>query len=411
MGWPTALAVAAGALATMVSGTNTCSQWAPCYREGYCDASAMFCMWDLCDPSKSFNATSCWKPEGCVNQAVSFDSVTDVVSIKKYSGNPNTNPFVSVFEPDYAKIADGKLVLEMPYDSKNNRGFGSTVDSSHSFKYGTVTARIKTASIAKGVVSSFIIRSNLVGDEIDFEWVGKDPREVQTNFFYHDILNYTNSKSFDVGGDTSAAYHDYTIVWASDSITWIVDGKKLRTLYRKDTYDRKSGEYRFPAAEGRIGFSVWDGGNSGAQGTAEWAGFPTPWTKDTVYRMSVDSINIQCSGDNPPPASSTGGGKDLTSSATSKSSTTISESRPSSSSNPPASSHPPASPTASSSPAPTNQPSPSNPPSPSNQPSATDSPAPSNQPSATDSPAQTNQPSSSLPPPNKCHVVKVTVAA
>ncbi|KAJ2691539.1 putative glycosidase CRH2, partial [Coemansia spiralis] len=240
----------------------------------------MFCMWDLCDPKKSYNSTSCWKPEGCVDQTVTFDKPSDLMPIRQYSGNPNTNSFVSIFEPNYAKIEAGKLVLKMPYDAKNNRGFGSTVDGTHSFKYGTATARIKTASIAQGVVSAFIIRSNLVGDEIDFEWVGSKPNQVQTNFFYHDILNYTNSKKHDIGGDSSAAFHDYTIVWEPESISWLVDGKNIRTLNRKDTLDRKSGEYRFPAAEGRIGLSLWDGGNSGSKGTSDWAGGPTPWTKD-----------------------------------------------------------------------------------------------------------------------------------
>ncbi|KAI9481887.1 putative glycosidase CRH2 [Coemansia sp. RSA 990] len=318
-----ALALTAGAAVFAASDSgSTCNEWAPCYREGYCDANAMFCMWDLCDPAKSYNSTSCWKPEGCLDQTVNFDSSADVVPVKQYGGNPNTNAFVSIFEPDNSKIEDGKLVLEMTYDSANDKGFGSTVHASHSILYGTVTARIKTASIAKGVVSAFIIRSDQVGDEIDFEWVGKDPNTVETNFFYHDILNYSNSRYFDLGGESFADYHDYTIVWDPDYIQWAVDGKTLRTLKREDTYNKANDEYRFPAAEGRVGLSVWDGGNSGAEGTEEWAGYPTPWTKDTVYKMYVDSIKIQCSGTDlasPEPSDS----EDTPSS--SKDSTTINE--------------------------------------------------------------------------------------
>ncbi|KAJ2309588.1 putative glycosidase CRH2 [Coemansia sp. RSA 2705] len=293
-----ALALTAGALVSAASSASesTCNEWAPCYREGYCDANAMFCMWDLCDATKSYNSTSCWKPEGCLGQTVNFDSSSDVVPVKQFSGNPNTNAFVSVFEPDNTKIEDGKLVLDMTYDSAQKKGFGATVHASHTIQYGTVTARIKTAAIAKGVVSAFIIRSDQVGDEIDFEWVGKEPNTVETNFFYHDILNYSNSKYFDIGGDSSADYHDYTIVWDPDFISWAVDGKTLRTLKREDTYNKSAKEYRFPAAEGRVGLSIWDGGNSGAEGTEEWAGTPTPWTDSTVYQMFVDSITIKCSG-------------------------------------------------------------------------------------------------------------------
>ncbi|KAJ2080287.1 putative glycosidase CRH2, partial [Coemansia sp. S100] len=136
-------------------------------------------------------------------------------------------------------------------------------------------------------------------------WVGKSPNEVQTNFFYHDILDYGNSEFFDVGANTATSYHDYTIDWTPDAVTWIVDGKTLRKLNRKDTYDSKTKEYKFPASEGRIGFSIWDGGNSGSDGTQKWAGTPTPWTPSTVYKMFVDSVQITCAKENPkPPVSS-----------------------------------------------------------------------------------------------------------
>jgi beta-glucanase (GH16 family) len=50
--------------------------------------------------------------------------------------------------------------------------------------YGTVTARIKSGSPSGGVVSSFIYRNAVTGDEIDYEWVGKQPNEVQSNFYW-----------------------------------------------------------------------------------------------------------------------------------------------------------------------------------------------------------------------------------
>ncbi|KAF9363137.1 hypothetical protein BGX34_004795 [Mortierella sp. NVP85] len=45
-------------------------------------------------------------------------------------------------------------------------------------------ARIKTGSISQGVVSAFIIRNEDPGDEMDFEIVGRNPTEAQTNFYY-----------------------------------------------------------------------------------------------------------------------------------------------------------------------------------------------------------------------------------
>ncbi|KAJ2762871.1 putative glycosidase CRH2 [Coemansia sp. BCRC 34490] len=292
---------AAAAVLPSVLAQSQCNEWSPCYREGYCDSNAMFCMWGLCDSSKSYNSTSCWQPETCESQTVDFSSSSDAVAVNSYGGNPGTNAFVSVFDPNYSSVADGNLVLSMKYDSAQNKGFGATVDATHTFLYGKATARVKTASIAPGVVSSFIFRSDVTGDEIDFEWVGKSPSEVQTNYYYRNVLNYQQMVPYTLT-DTSAAFHDYSFEWTADKIVWSVDGTAIRTLNRADTYDSATGKYSFPDTRGRVAFSIWDGGNSGAQGTQEWAGYPTPWTASTVYSMYVDSITIQCSGDD-----STGG--------------------------------------------------------------------------------------------------------
>lgn len=61
--------------------------------------------------------------------------------------------------------------------------------------YGTVSARIKTASRSGGIVSSFIFRNAVTGDEIDYEWVGKDPQEVQSNYYWVLTLATTTSVS------------------------------------------------------------------------------------------------------------------------------------------------------------------------------------------------------------------------
>ncbi|KAJ2742218.1 putative glycosidase CRH2 [Coemansia sp. BCRC 34301] len=299
---PAALA----AVSSQALAQSTCNQWAPCFREGYCDANAMFCLWGLCDPNKSFNSTSCWQPESCSTQTVNFDSALDAIPIKSYTGNPSTNAFLSVFEPNNAQVVSGNLAMQMTYDAAQKKGFGATVSASHTFQYGRVTARVKTASIAPGVVSAFIIRNDQTGDEIDFEWVGKAPAEVQTNFYFNDILDYTKMVPYNVGADTAADFHDYTIDWSEDALVWLVDGKVIRTVNRKDTWDPTTNTFKYPTSKSRIAFSIWDAGNSGAQGTQEWAGYPTPWGPTTVYKMLVDSVQISCGKDSthPPPSPS-----------------------------------------------------------------------------------------------------------
>ena len=65
----------------------------------------------------------------------------------------------------------------MPPDS-----VGTVVSSTHYIWYGKVSATLKT-SRGKGVVSAFILFSP-VKDEIDYEWVGVNLHNVQSNYYF-----------------------------------------------------------------------------------------------------------------------------------------------------------------------------------------------------------------------------------
>ncbi|KAJ2413595.1 hypothetical protein GGF47_005857, partial [Coemansia sp. RSA 2524] len=95
MKFTSAFAALALSLASSALAQNKCTEFSPCSREGYCDSDAMFCLWDLCDPTTSYNATSCWQPEGCTSRTTTFDSSNDVIAIRTYGGNPQANAFLS----------------------------------------------------------------------------------------------------------------------------------------------------------------------------------------------------------------------------------------------------------------------------------------------------------------------------
>lgn len=159
-------------------------------------------------------------------------------------------------------------------------------------EYGTVTARIKTGSTASGIVSSFITK-NTVGDEIDYEWVGLNPSEAQSNYYWNGTLDYTHGAHHPIGADSTADYHIYTIEWLPDHISWIVDGNVVRTVNKQDTLDAATGLFKYPSRPSRVQLSIWDGG-MGADGTASWAG-KTDWSDQSkTYTMTVDWVNITC---------------------------------------------------------------------------------------------------------------------
>ncbi|CAG8591761.1 4662_t:CDS:2, partial [Ambispora leptoticha] len=246
---------------------QNCPEDAPCCNNGWCSNDPKFCSTVQfcvpgCEPENSFSPKSCFPEPPCVSLYDDF-SKPSLVNWQNFTGDPTAANWTSDFTPDYTTyMPDGTIQLSMKYDGKdknaqgNYQGFGSTVSSTRWMEYGTVTARIKTGSTAKGVVSSFITK-NLVGDEIDYEWVGLNPNEVQSNYYYNGTLDYTK-------------------------------------VNQKDTWDDQLGQFKFPSRPSRIQFSMWDGG-MGPPGTANWAGSPTDWSDQSkVYSMYVDWVNITC---------------------------------------------------------------------------------------------------------------------
>ncbi|KAG9289944.1 hypothetical protein G9A89_010250 [Geosiphon pyriformis] len=283
---------------------KNCPEDAPCCNNGWCSNDPKFCSTG-CEPGNSFSPKSCYPQPLCINQYDDF-SKPSLVPWQSFTGDPNQATWTSDFTPDYAAYTnDGQLALNMKYDGVNKnekgnyQGFGSTVSSTRWLEYGTVTARIKTGSSTKGVVSSFIVSTliktkNMIGDEIDYEWVGLDPTEAQGNYYYNGTLDYTKGSHHKVGADTSAGFHTYTIEWMPEHIRWIIDGNIVRTSLKSDTWDETLQAYKFPSRLSRVQFSMWDGG-MGAPGTADWAGSPTDWSdKNRAYTMYVDWVNITC---------------------------------------------------------------------------------------------------------------------
>lgn len=66
---------------------------------------------------------------------------------------------------------------------------GTLLASSHYMWYGKVSATLRT-SRGRGVVTAFILLSD-VKDEIDYEFVGSDLTQAQSNFYFQGITNCT----------------------------------------------------------------------------------------------------------------------------------------------------------------------------------------------------------------------------
>ena len=102
------------------------------------------------------------------------------MDISKYLGDPSKADFMSSGKPTLYK--DGMLLTMAP-DT-----VGTTLSTTSYIWYGEVSAKLKTSRGA-GVVTAFILMSD-TKDEIDYEWVGVDVQNAQTNYYAQGITNF-----------------------------------------------------------------------------------------------------------------------------------------------------------------------------------------------------------------------------
>lgn len=170
-----------------------------------------------------------------------------------------------------------------------NPGDSPLIASKWYIMFGHVEFVIKAAP-GVGIVSSAILQSDDL-DEIDFEWLGYDNANVQTNFFGKgDVTSYNRGASYPVAGNHDG-FNKYAIDWTANQIVWSVNGKTVRTLTPTSTNG-----YPYPQTPMMIKVGSWSGGDkTNPVGTVEWAtGQSGVYTNYPAgpYTMEVKSIAV-----------------------------------------------------------------------------------------------------------------------
>ena len=165
----------------------------------------------------------------------------------------------------------GEILVTMP-----KRTTGSMIASSQEFLYGRVSVTMKTAR-SQGVVTAVVLISQ-VGDEVDFEFLGSQRRDAQTNYYCQTELDYTNMQRQPISSDSYENYHTYGFDWDEERIVWLIDGRPMRTLFKRDTWDPVRQVYKYPQTPARLEVAIWPGGDEDNEaGTIEWAGGRIDW--------------------------------------------------------------------------------------------------------------------------------------
>ncbi|KAF5861593.1 hypothetical protein ETB97_012759 [Aspergillus alliaceus] len=161
---------------------------------------------------------------------------------------------------------------------------GPLLQSDFYIMFGRVEFTIKAAP-GTGIVSSAVLQSDCL-DEIDWEWLGGDNAQVQTNYFGKGDTTTYDRGAFHADPDNHDTFKTYTIDWDSNRIIWQIDGGIVRTL------EEKNAKGQYPQTPCYIKVGSWAAGDpSNAAGTIQWAGGQVDYSKGP-FTMYVKSIRV-----------------------------------------------------------------------------------------------------------------------
>lgn len=165
-------------------------------------------------------------------------------------------------------------------------GDSPSISSKWYIMFGHVDFVIQAAP-GTGIVSAAVLQSDCL-DEIDWEWLGGDDAQVQSNYFGKGLTTTGyNRGAFHSAPGNHDGFHTYSVDWTADQIVWSVDGVTVRALTQADA---EAGQY--PQTPMIVKVGAWAGGDSSnPQGTIEWAGGPTDYSAGP-YTMYLKSISV-----------------------------------------------------------------------------------------------------------------------
>jgi len=230
----------------------------------------------------------------CKSFTDTFTSKNTIVLQEKYNGKPSPKGpnWIDLSGTNGKGTVIGKNGLELlliPPKKGQKYAYATTLTSAYRMQYGTVIAEMKMNE-TPGFVNAFIMMSP-AGDEIDWEFVGKEPTVGQSNFYFQDYKFYgVNGGQHKINGPANATYHKYGFHWDPNVIQWSIDGVIVRTVTKAQTWNPCDKKYHFPYQGGNIQLGVWDGSTS-----PSWSNGPINWKiiKSPLIAY-VKSVTVSC---------------------------------------------------------------------------------------------------------------------
>ncbi|KAM0492593.1 hypothetical protein ACHAP8_009770 [Fusarium lateritium] len=186
----------------------------------------------------------------------------------------------------------------------NKQGQSPTIQTQWYFFFGRLEVHMKAAP-GQGIISSIVLLSDVL-DEVDWEFLGGRPDEVQSNWYAKSSMDNTQSLTFPVE-NTQSEFHNYTVNWTPESCEWYINGVAVRTL----KFAESQGGENYPQTPMRVKLGIWAAGDTSenAEGSkyiyqdvvrrkandleaVEWGGGPTDFSK-VPFTMTVQKVKIE----------------------------------------------------------------------------------------------------------------------
>lgn len=172
------------------------------------------------------------KPQ-CSGENITLSGETKLLAMSEYTDKGFVVMAGDVSSPG-TNGSSIKVTLGKQGSGAQVTGVGAVLSSNFYIKPPVqIDAQLQMAP-GTGLITSMITMSD-DHDEIDVELLGKATKEMQSNYYWQGVLDYTHGKTFNSPADLSTSLRNYSMVWLNDSITWYLDGVMVRTLYANQT--------------------------------------------------------------------------------------------------------------------------------------------------------------------------------
>nr|OQO28131.1 hypothetical protein B0A51_05671 [Rachicladosporium sp. CCFEE 5018] len=163
-------------------------------------------------------------------------------------------------------------------------GQAPQLNSNWYIMFGHVEVVMKAAP-GRGIVSSSVLQSDDL-DEIDWEWLGAQNDQVQSNYFGKGQTTTYDRAATHAVSSTQGTFHTYTIHWTENRVVWQIDGTTVRVLNANEANGQ------FPQTPMQFKLGAWSGGDPGnPEGTVSWSQGPTDYSTGP-FTMVVQSCSV-----------------------------------------------------------------------------------------------------------------------